>query len=247
MATFFRSKPKVPSTTRGHRIYAIGDIHGCYELFHRLMAKIIAHWESSPLTMKRVDVLLLGDVIDRGPDSARCLNLLHGLTTTAHVRLLKGNHEDLLLKSLAGNSIAQNIWLENGGSDFLASFGIEKPRPDEDSFDFGERLARGVPDRFIEMLEKAPLLFRAGDYIFVHAGVKPGVALHKQADADLLFIRDEFTQSSRWHDAVVVHGHSIVDHVELHSNRIAVDTGAYHTGRLSCICLEGSRREVLHT
>ncbi len=247
MATFFRSKPKAPCTAKGLRIYAIGDIHGRYDLFHRLMARIIAHWESCPRFVKRVELVLLGDVIDRGPESARCLKLVHSLNSLSAVRLLKGNHEDLLLKSIAGNAIAQQIWLENGGDAFLTSFGIEKARPDEDSFDFGDRIGRAVPAPLIDMLEQAPLLYRSRDYVFVHAGVKPGVALHKQAEEDLLFIREEFTQSSRWHDAVIVHGHSIVDQVQIHANRIAVDTGAYDSGRLSCICLEGRRREVLHT
>ncbi len=247
MPHLLRQRFKEPSTRKGERIYAIGDIHGRHDLFHELIAAIVRHWEVSPRNFDRVEMVLLGDIIDRGPDSAWCLSLAYDLVTRSHVRLLRGNHEDLLLKSIAGHPIAQRIWLKNGGEAFLADFGIAPPRPDEDSIDFGERIAAAVPAHLVAMLQQAPLTFRSGDYLFVHAGIRPGVRLNRQAEEDLLFIRDEFTQSNRNHGAVIVHGHSIVDTVEFHQNRIAVDTGAYASDRLSCVCLDGRRREIIHT
>lgn len=242
----FRKWRREPSPRKGQRVYAVGDIHGRHDLFRALMDAIIGHWETRPQTFKSIELVLLGDLIDRGPDSARCLELAYELVTHSRVRLVRGNHEDLLLNSIGGNPVAQSIWLANGGEAFLKSFGIEPMRSDEDSFDFGERIAAAVPDHLIAMLRDAPLTFRSGDYFFVHAGVRPGVALAKQAEQDLLFIRDEFTQSTCDHGAIIVHGHSIVENIEFHPNRIAVDTGAYATGRLSCICLEGKHREVIH-
>lgn len=247
MATLFRRQPETPSTAEGERVYAIGDIHGRYDLFRRIFDKVIHHWESAPPTFQTIKIVLLGDIIDRGSDSAECLDFAHELVTQSDVKLLLGNHEDLLLKSIAGNSVAQEIWLANGGLAFLQNFGISSPLPGEDSFDFAERIVSGVPPHLINMLQEAPLTLRSGDYLFVHAGVKPGVALHRQSEQDLLFIRETFTKSSRWHGAMVVHGHSIVEQIEFHDNRIAVDTGAYKSGRLSCLCLEGRRRQVLHT
>lgn len=247
MQSILRQRFKQPSTRKGERVYAIGDIHGRHDLFKDLIAAIIRHWEVSPCTFNRVELVLLGDIIDRGPDSAQCLKLAYDLVSRSRVRLLRGNHEDLLLKSIAGHPTAQQIWLGNGGDALLADFGIDPPSPSEDSIDFGERIAAAVPAEYVAMLKQAPLTFESGDYMFVHAGVRPGVPLNRQDEQDLLFIRDEFTQSERSHGAVVVHGHSIVEYVEILHNRIAVDTGAYASDRLSCVCLDGRRREVIHT
>lgn len=247
MVNLFRKRPDKPSTAAGERIYAIGDIHGRYDLFRRIVDKIIWHWESAPQTFQSIKIVLLGDIIDRGAESAECLDFAYELVNHCEVTLLLGNHEDLLLKSLGGNPTAQDIWLANGGAAFLANFGIAPPLPFEDSFDFAERVAMAVPGHHVAMLETAPLCLRSGDYFFVHAGVKPGAALHRQKEQDLLFIRDEFTRSTRWHGAMVVHGHSIVESVEFHTNRIAIDTGAFQSDCLSCLCLEGRRRQVLTT
>lgn len=248
MATLFRKKKlKLPSTAAGERVYAIGDIHGRYDLFQRLVDQTIAHWESSPNSFSKVKMVLLGDLIDRGPASFECLEFAHELVTRADIMLLRGNHEDLLLKSMEGHAIAQKIWLANGGIQFLSSFGIAPPQTTEDNFDFAERITSAVPDHLIDTLKKAPLTYRSGDYLFVHAGIRPGKALDQQEEEDLLFIRKEFTGSTRKHEAVIVHGHTIVDSVERHNNRIAVDTGAFASGRLSCVCLEGPRCEILHT
>lgn len=247
MARLFGKQPVKPSTAAGERVYAIGDVHGQLDLLRTLLDRLVRHWESAPQTFETIKIVLLGDIIDRGPESAACLKLVHELVTKCGVKLLLGNHEDLLLKSIGGNSVAQEIWLANGGGAFLESFEIAPPRLGEDCFDFAERLENGVPSHLVDMLKAAPLSMTSGDYYFVHAGVKPGISLSRQNEQDLLFIRDTFTQSDRWHGAVIVHGHSIVEDVEFHKNRIAVDTGAYVTGRLSCVCLEGRRRLVLHT
>lgn len=247
MASLFRKRSATPSTAAGERVYAIGDIHGRYDLFRDMIKKIIAHWEAGPQNFKTVRIVLLGDLIDRGPDSSDCLEFAYQLAQKSSVVFLRGNHEDLLIKSLEGHPVAQKIWLENGGLDFLANYNVCPPERSEDSFDFAERLKRSLPTHLYEMIQQTPLTFASGDYLFVHAGIRPGKPLDRQDEQDLLFIRKEFTESSRRHGAVIVHGHSIVNQVEIHDNRIAVDTGAYHTGRLSCICLDGRRIQVLNT
>ena len=129
----------------------------------------------------------------------------------------------------------------------MKSLGITPPKFAEDSIDFGERVREAIPEEYIQMLQQAPLFLESGDYLFVHAGVRPGVDLDKQDDLDLYLIRDEFLQSKEWHGAMIVHGHSIVDEVTICENRIAVDTAAYKSGHLSCIILEGQRQDTLST
>lgn len=247
MPSIFRKSNDVPKTRKRQRIYAVGDIHGRYDLFRQILREITRHWERAPRDFSKIDLILLGDTIDRGPDSRLTLELVHSLVTRYGVRLLRGNHEDLLLKSMEGNAIAQEIWLNNGGLAFLESFDLAPKRPDEDSFDFGERIAAAVPQHLKDLLRRAPLMYRSGDYLFVHAGIRPGVPLHKQEEHDVLFIRDDFTKSRRAHGAVIVHGHTIVDEVTFLPNRIAIDTGAYASDRLSAICLQDERREVITT
>ena len=242
-----RTAGKTASTASGERVYAIGDIHGRHDLFQSLVQKVVAHWESGPREADTVHLVLLGDIIDRGADSAACLKLAHKLVTESGVRLLKGNHEDLLLNSINGSPIAQDIWLDHGGLAFLESFGIAPPRPDEDSFDFGERLGAAVPGHLVALLRAAPLTFRSGDYLFVHAGVRPGIAIERQDEQDLMCIREDFIGSDHDHGAIVVHGHTIVEEVEFHPNRIAIDTGAFASELLSCVCFDGTERETLHT
>lgn len=234
-------------TEPGHRVYAVGDVHGRHDLLRRLMKQIVSHFETSEKKPKQVHLIFLGDIIDRGPDSASCLRLVHDLVQRANARLLRGNHEDLLLHSIDGDPVAQRIWLDNGGLALLHSFGVEEPSPSEDAIDFGDRVRAAIPEPFLETLRAAPLTFENGDYLFVHAGVRPGVRLSRQDEQDLLFIREDFTSSDAWHGAVVVHGHSIVGDVEILKNRIAVDTGAYRTDKLSCVVLDGRRRSIIST
>lgn len=242
-----KSRPKRPSTAPGERIYAIGDVHGRYDLLKELISSITIHWDTTEKTAKCFRLLFLGDLIDRGPDSADCIRVVADLVKLPGVTCLRGNHEDLLLRSIAGDADAQRIWLEHGGRSTLASFGIAPPAPEEDSFDFGERVRTAVPEELLEMLKATRTHARSGDYFFAHAGVRPGVSLAKQNDFDLFFIREEFTTSTDWHGAVIVHGHSIVDEVSIFKNRIAIDTAAYRSGKLSCICLEGETQTVLTT
>lgn len=245
MLPFLKPRPKVPATAPGERIYAIGDIHGEYELLRKLLDRIASHWEASDQTASEVRLLFLGDIIDRGPASKQCLRFITQLSSLRGVTCLRGNHEDLLLRSIAGDSEAQRIWLQHGGDATLASFGIGLPRADEDAIDFGERVKAAIPRKHLAMLEAAPTHTTSGGYFFAHAGVRPGVPLSRQDDFDLFFIREDFTSSTAWHGAVVVHGHSVVDEVDMRDNRIAIDTGAYRSGNLSCICLDGTSRQIL--
>ena len=247
MLGFSRNGRKRPRTRRGERIYAIGDVHGRHDLLRELLRRIVEHWEKSDPPKRNVKLVFLGDIIDRGPASDRCLKLVQRLIRGGGVELLRGNHEDMLIEAAAANPAAVQAWLANGGDATLASFGIDPPLPGEDSFDFAERLIAGIPPAVLDMLRAAPAFTTSGDYFFVHAGVRPGVPLDRQVVEDLYSIRQDFTASERWHGAVIVHGHSIVDEIEIRHNRISCDTGAYRTGLLSCLCLQDEQQEIITT
>lgn len=232
---------------KGERIYVIGDVHGRNDLLQILLKRVVAHFPTLLPRPEKVTLLFLGDVIDRGPDSKRCLSRIRRLVETANAKMLLGNHEDMMLASLDGNGGAQVAWMRNGGLETLKSYGITPPREDEDPFDFADRLKQGVPQKHIDFLRTLDVSYSSGSYFFVHAGVKPGVSINKQKREHLFSIRDEFTTSSKWHGQVVVHGHSIVSAVEVHENRIACDTGAYASGTLSCVCLQDKMVSIITT
>lgn len=243
----FKPRIKIGRTGPGERVYAIGDIHGRYDLLRGLLSLIIQDWEAAKRDDKVIRLIFLGDIIDRGPDSRSCIMMLRHLTSQPRVDLLRGNHEDLLLRSVDGEKWAQDIWIEQGGLATLENYEIAPPRMDEDSFDFAERLSTAIPADDIAFLRSTPMYLTSGTYFFVHAGVRPGVALHRQDEQDLIFIRDDFTRAEDWHGAVVVHGHTVVGDVEFRPNRVAVDTGAWQSDRLSCVVLDGDTQAVIAT
>lgn len=247
MSLFCRRRPRPLLTKKGSRIYAIGDVHGRYDLLSLLFAIIHDHLAHADPQPESIQIVLLGDIIDRGPDSRECLDMIHRAQANESVLLLRGNHEDMMLQSAQANRGAIAAWLRHGGLATLKSFGIAPPAETEDAIDFADRLTDGVPAEIWKMLEGTTHSWTSGDYLFVHAGVRPAISLDAQDPTDLLSIREEFTHSEQWHGAMVVHGHTIADFVEFRPNRIACDTGAFRTGRLSCLCLDGAMQTVLST
>jgi serine/threonine protein phosphatase 1 len=234
--------PAAPRTQPGTRVYAIGDVHGRPDLLERMLDAVERHdAQRGPRT--RREVVLVGDIIDRGPHPRAALQVLHnaarhfpGLVT------LLGNHEEMLLRALAGDEVTIRGWMRVGGAETVESFGLA---PLAEGEDFVAALQRAVPSEWVEWLQSWPLTARSGDYFICHAGVKPGVALARQSRRDLLWVRDEFLGDPRDHGAIIVHGHTISEEVEIRRNRIGIDTGAYRTGTLSAVCLEGTEVEVL--
>jgi len=239
-----RNAPAIP---KGRRVYAIGDIHGCTDLLSDLLHKI--EQDNAGRSPARTQLVFLGDLIDRGPDSARLLRAMHGHVSAKNCHVIRGNHEATLSDALAGDHDAMDLWLQHGGTATLHSFGVPDSLIDPDDSGRMIAIAReaiALPIR--QWLARLPLSVRMGDYFFVHAGIRPGTPLRRQCPADLLWIRQPFLASDADHGAVIVHGHSIhEDGVEFCKNRIGVDTGAYRTGRLSALALEGVRRWVINT
>lgn len=230
----------------GSRVYAVGDIHGRADLLAALHRMIGDDAAARPVS-RRV-VVYVGDYIDRGPDSRAVIDILLDapLAGFASVHLL-GNHEAFLLDFLDDSAVGPD-WLFNGGAETLASYGVESPWPFGDPPDrMQTELRRRLPARHLTFLRDLRLSHVEGDYLFVHAGVRPGVPLDRQARRDLLWIRGEFLDSDADLGKVVVHGHSIADEPEQRANRIGIDTGAYMTGRLTCLVLEGAERRFLAT
>jgi serine/threonine protein phosphatase 1 len=237
-----RNLNSVPELPAGRRIYAIGDVHGRADLLERLQQRIAADVELNPVA----DPLLicLGDYVDRGPDSAGVLDLLLREAPAGMKRIaLMGNHEELMLRFLADESVAP-VWFANGGDATLESYGID---PCESYERARRQLVALLPARHRALLESLALSHSEGGYFFAHAGVKPGVALDRQRREDLLWIRSEFLRSDADHGKVVVHGHSITAEPEVRTNRIGIDTGAYASDRLTCLVLEGRERRFFVT
>ena len=251
-----RSVPPPAEVPAGTRVYAIGDIHGRLDLLSCLLDDIAEDRGYSPYGTAppgRVVVVSVGDLIDRGPDSKAVVERLlagpaaDGPLAGSQFVTLRGNHEDYLLQFLADFSAAPG-WLRNGGLEAIRSYVGQLPDGYAADYPALQRLLyRALPPSHLRFLSRMPLRHVEGDYLFVHAGIRPGVALERQDAYDLMWIRGEFLHSTEMAAKTVVHGHSVVPEPEIHPNRIAIDTGAYRTGRLSCLVLEGAGRRFLTT
>lgn len=222
----------------GVRIYAIGDVHGRTDLLVRQLAQIAADEALYPCP--HTIIVFLGDYIDRGPDSRGTIEVLLGCAREREIVCLKGNHETLILHFLHRPE-SLNDWRLLGGFETLVSYGLRPSfsRRDGDHEQLSEQLRTALPSQHLEFLEALPSSFSCGDFFFVHAGVRPGVALSRQTEDDLLWIRDDFLYHSLPFEKFVVHGHTPVKAPDIRFNRANIDTGAFATGRLSCVVFEG--------
>lgn len=227
----------------GERVYAIGDIHGRADLFAALIEAIEADDQSAGEA--RSTVILLGDLVDRGPDSAGVLQLAQQWQQRRNVRILTGNHEEMLLKSLTSTDILRHF-LRHGGRQTMTSYGVAKDAFAETTPDEAQAILRNaLPQADIDYIESFEDQVRIGDYLFVHAGIDPEKPLDGQSRKDLRWIREPFLSYAEPLGCVVVHGHTISEWPEDTGIRIGIDTGAYATGRLTALVLEGSRRRYI--
>ncbi|MFN0220011.1 MAG: metallophosphoesterase family protein [Hyphomicrobium sp.] len=229
----------------GVRVYAVGDIHGCLDQLQRLESLIDQHAAAHPVS--ETHIVYLGDYVDRGPKSAEVIEYLNGVRWAGVTRqFLKGNHEAMLENFLA-DARSGVAWRQLGGLETMISYRVDVSQSIASGKvdDLHAAFLKVIPSKHLVFFDKLALSWSFGDYFFCHAGVKPGVPLEKQSPDDLLWIRDEFLASSEDFGKVVVHGHTPVAAVAQHPNRINVDTGAYATGVLSCLILEGDRRSIM--
>jgi diadenosine tetraphosphatase ApaH/serine/threonine PP2A family protein phosphatase len=247
MSGFRTSKSRSESRAQipeGIRIYAVGDIHGRADLLDRTLRQVDADLAEDPPS--QAIQLFLGDYVDRGPASREVLDRLIALESTHRTVFLKGNHESLLTRFPTDPSILDS-WQRLGGLETLMSYGIT-PSINADSI-AQTRLAVAFGQKFPEshrkFLGELKTSFTCGDYFFVHAGVRPGIALSEQREEDLLWIRQEFLLCEDQFSKIVVHGHTPVSQPDIRPNRINIDTGAYATGRLTCLVLEADTYRIL--
>jgi serine/threonine protein phosphatase 1 len=234
--------PRVPD---GQRVYAIGDVHGCDDLLAALLAKIDA--DNASRGSAETTVIMLGDLIDRGPDSAAVVERVRRrMAERGDMRLLMGNHEEVFLRALGGDERAMRFLCRFGGRETIMSYGMSAS--EYDALDFAElldRLGSLVPPEHRTLLAAAEDMIEVGDYVFVHAGIRPDLPLDQQRTSDLRWIREPFLDWRASTSRRIVHGHSISSGVDFTSTRIGLDTGAYSNGLLSALMLEGATASVL--
>ena len=241
------ARQPVASIPAGRRIYAIGDIHGRLDLLDALLARI-EHDDAQRDTAES-EIFLLGDLIDRGPESAQVIERAIDLSSRPFkTRFLLGNHEEIFLKALAGDLKTLAFFTRIGGRETILSYGIsEQEYRDCDYPELLELLRARVPQEHIAFLQRFEDLIVVGDYAFVHAGIRPDRPLEDQQTSDLRWIRSEFLEHRGPFEKVIVHGHTVTADAELKPHRIGLDTGAYASDKLTAMGFEGNTRWVLDT
>jgi len=229
------ARPEVPE---GQRIYAVGDIHGRLDLLNKVLEEIEADDEAR--AGAETTVVFLGDLVDRGPDSRGVIERLMALQADRPAtRLLLGNHDEVFLKAASGDTKAMRFLTRIGGRETILSYGVSEEEYRSCDFEELARLfAARVPAEHVRFVSSFDDYVVVGDYLFVHAGIRPGLVVEEQSASDLRWIRRDFLEFRKSHSHMVVHGHSISEEAQLHKNRIGIDTGAFASGRLTALGLE---------
>jgi len=243
-----KKKSRTYCLPEGMRIYAVGDIHGRADLLERLHRDILRDAQTAPSGDNLV--IYLGDYLDRGPYVRQTLDtLIAGLPPGFRTEFLMGNHEQLFL-DFKQDPYLLELWISLGGHSTLRSYQVQVPGSGfslEKAHEIRNDLLEAMPREHLEFLENLRPYLQLGDYLFVHAGIRPGLPLERQRTEDLLWIRDDFTDPEDEHEFKVIHGHTIYDQIREYPSRIGMDTGAYATGILSCAVLEGPKVSFLST
>jgi serine/threonine protein phosphatase 1 len=229
------------------RAYAIGDIHGRLDLLDQLIEAVDADDAARPPA--QTHLIFLGDLIDRGPQSAEVIErVIEIRNTRPNVSVIAGNHEEVFLLALEGDREALRFFSRIGGRETILSYGIADETYNRTDYDgLADLLAAHVPAHHVEFLGSLKDTVTLGDYLFVHAGIRPGVPLEEQKLSDLRWIRRTFLDFQGYEGFVVVHGHTPCAAVEHRHNRVGIDTGAWETGRLTALGLEGTDRWQIDT
>jgi serine/threonine protein phosphatase 1 len=227
------------------RVYAIGDIHGRLDLLGRLLEQIDR--DAASAAGKPILRVFLGDYVDRGPDSCGVIEHLLALRRRApDTVFLRGNHEQMMMEFLEKPACYAR-WRNLGAEDTLLSYNVSPPVfEDQRAYEeTRQELLKAMPPEHRQFLAATQIFHASGDYLFVHAGIRPGVFLGDQQPQDMLWIRDEFLSSKLTFEKFVVHGHSPTGKPEIRNNRIGIDTRAFKTGILTALCLDGKDRRFL--
>ena len=239
-----RGRP--PSLPSGLRIYAVGDIHGRLDLLDELLSRVNSDMALRPTA--RPVFVFLGDYIDRGPCSRETIDRLIEHGATNECIFLKGNHEQIAIKCLSDPGLFER-WMRLGGVETLVSYGLAPGNlaNGKQVVELQGAFHGAMPQAHFRFFRDQRTSFECGGFFFAHAGVKPRVELSRQAESDLLWIREEFLTSNEDFGKIVVHGHTPTREIEVRPNRINIDTGAFATGRLTCLVIEESSLSVIDT
>ena len=230
----------------GKRLYAVGDVHGRIDLLDDLIARIREDLRARPV--RTPALVLLGDLIDRGPDSAGVIERVRTLDFPGKVAVLLGNHEEMLLRVLAAQPGIAHDWLGFGGDACAESYGVDAASLQAmDERRVADVLGAAIPPAHVAFIKGFGDTVTFGDYLLVHAGIRPGVAIEDQEPHDLRWIRQPFLSDGHDHGVMVVHGHTVSDGIDRRSNRIGIDTGAYQTGVLTAAVVEEDDLRFLAT
>lgn len=244
-----RRRPSAPPAQlpAGRRLYAVGDVHGRLDLLDELLRRIDA--DDASRGGAQTGIILLGDLVDRGPDSAGVVERVRQMCDSRQdVRCLCGNHEEIFLGAYDGDPDLVRLLLRAGGYETLLSYGMDAATIDQATIaELVDMMVRDIPAEQIAFLRSLDDYLLEGDYLFVHAGIRPGLPLEQQTSRDLRWIRQPFLEHGGHHGKYVVHGHTITDGVDERANRIGIDTGAYRTGRLTALGIEGEHRWIIDT
>jgi serine/threonine protein phosphatase 1 len=249
MTVSVQSESTHPALPKGQLLYAVGDIHGRLDLLRDLL-QLIENDAHARSHATRRTLVFLGDYVDRGPDSSGVVtDLIARPFAGFDTHFLKGNHEAILLNFL-GDPLHLDHWLMNGGQATMDSYGVDtlaladaRARPEE----WRKAFAAALPEAHLRFFRTLHLSVTIGDYLFVHAGVRPGVPLAAQSEDDLVWIRSPFLDHAGSFGKIVVHGHTPALLPVIRPNRIGIDTGAVFSDRLTALRLEDSARAFLHT
>jgi serine/threonine protein phosphatase 1 len=229
-------------TPAGIRVYVFGDVHGRIDLLRALFSAI--ERDAGIGDPARSLVVGLGDYVDRSMESKAVIQAIVDGIAGCDLVALRGNHEQMLTDFLENPTLHGPAWLANGAFETLRSYDVPLTKVSHlnprELQSIRDALARQIPLSHLMLLQGMPLTYACGSYLFVHAGVRPRVAIERQVVRDLLWIRKGFADRDRPFEKVVVHGHTPVDQPYLGRYRINLDTGAYLTNRLSCLVLEGT-------
>lgn len=236
-----------PTGSKDKRAYAIGDIHGCLRETIELLQKIKIDNAYRPPA--ETYIVFLGDIVDRGPDSRGVIELLLEFPYDFATPLfIMGNHEEMMVRGLMGEPELLSDWLDYGGLACAESYGIHKSQLSGLAAGALEyKLRSAIPKQHVLFLRDFIEYVQFGDFLFTHAGIRPGVRLEKQDSRELRWIRKPFLDYEGDLGVVVVHGHTISDEVVIKHNRIGLDTGAYESGKLSAVCIEDDSVTFLST
>ncbi|WP_340587196.1 metallophosphoesterase family protein [Erythrobacter alti] len=240
-----KSKKELPRVPKGQRVYAVGDVHGRSDLLIALIEAIDEDIRDGEAEGIESEIVLLGDLVDRGPDSANVIELARKWRKLRKVHILCGNHEEMFLNAFEDKDTLRHF-LRHGGRETLQSYGMDRKVFTKASLgEIQDMLEEIVPKKHRKFIASFEDMVQIGDYLFVHAGIDPGIPLEEQKQRTLRWIREPFLSYGKSHGLVVVHGHTITDEVVDAGNRIGIDTGAYASGRLTALVLEGKKRRYL--